>query len=556
MKDPFELSYYILQSANEYKLKSEFFKTILTHLMEFFHCDAALFLHNDGKKYFLSRNSESKIIPYHFEVFPYPNGKKRIRLIGKFNEISSEKPKWPFSYWTEGGVLVIEHSERFFSSNTKKIKKIITDIHPLNKNFLFLSLGMFEADLNEKGFIFLAGRKPDYFINNKMGSIQGIIKTVNLALINRHNHVALDERLKELSCLYSLVQLYYQPDKTVDEILQGTVELLPPAWQFPELASARIIFDNRVFTSRKFTEGRYCQKSDLIVNGKRRGFIEIIYSKIRPVLNESPFLIEETKLIENISQELSLIIERRLYEEEKAKLMDQLRHTDRLAVIGQLAAAVTHELNEPLANILGFAQLTLKTEGLPEQAIKDIEKILAASLHSREIIRKLLTFARPSPSKKSSVNLNKIILDSLYLFELRCSKEGITLELSLDPALPNIHANPNQLMQVVINLVVNAMQAIPQGGQLTVKTSALGDGISFIVADTGTGIADEIKDKIFTPFFSNKKPSQGTGLGLPIVHEIILEHGGTIQVESKMGQGTLFKMQFPALKLPKAKKVP
>jgi signal transduction histidine kinase len=292
------------------------------------------------------------------------------------------------------------------------------------------------------------------------------------------------------------------------------------------------------------------------VNGKRRGFIEIIYSKIRPVLNESPFLIEETKLIENISQELSLIIERRLYEEEKAKLMDQLRHTDRLAVIGQLAAAVTHELNEPLANILGFAQLTLKTEGLPEQAIKDIEKILAASLHSREIIRKLLTFARPSPSKKSSVNLNKIILDSLYLFELRCSKEGITLELSLDPALPNIHANPNQLMQVVINLVVNAMQAIPQGGQLTVKTSALGDGISFIVADTGTGIADEIKDKIFTPFFSNKKPSQGTGLGLPIVHEIILEHGGTIQVESKMGQGTLFKMQFPALKLPKAKKVP
>ncbi|RPI78671.1 MAG: hypothetical protein EHM45_05725 [Desulfobacteraceae bacterium] len=554
MKDPFELSYYILESANEHKLKSELLKNISILLVEFFHCDSILFLLNDGKRYILNRNFDSKNIPFHFEMISFSNDRKKSNPINDFLEISSQKPQWPFSFWTEEGSFCINQVDRFFSPGTKKVKIILNDLQGPDKDFRSVILRLLKNDSADLGLLLIASKEPDHFTDAEIRHTEGISKVLNIALINWQSHAALNERIKELSCLYNLVQLYDQPDKNLNNILQGTVELLPPAWQFPELASARIIFDNQVFTSRKFSEGRHHQKSDIIVNGKRRGFIEVIYSEVRPTENEGPFLQEEKKLIENISRELSLIIERRLYEDEKVKLLDQLRHADRLAVIGQLAAAVTHELNEPLANILGFAQLTLKTEGLPEQTVKDIEKILGASLHSREIIRKLLSFARPSPSKKSAVNLNKIISDSLYFFELRCSKENITLELSLDPALPNIQANPNQLMQVVINLVVNAMQAMPQGGRLSVKTSFWENGISFVVADTGIGIADEIKDKIFTPFFSNKKRSQGTGLGLPIVHEIVLEHGGTIQVESQVGQGTQFKMQFPALKSPKTEK--
>jgi signal transduction histidine kinase len=216
-----------------------------------------------------------------------------------------------------------------------------------------------------------------------------------------------------------------------------------------------------------------------------------------------------------------------------------------LATIGQLAAGVAHELNEPLGNILGFAQLAKKCPGLPNQAEQDIEKILSASLNAREVIKKMLVFARQIPPQKKEVHLNQVVEEGLSFFESRCAREGIEMVRSLHPDLPEISADPVQLNQVLVNLVLNALQAMPTGGRLTVKTQMGRDHISLIVEDTGIGMSKKVMKQIFTPFFTTKDVGQGTGLGLPVVHGIITSHGGSIQVESKVGGGTRFEIQLP-----------
>ncbi len=212
-----------------------------------------------------------------------------------------------------------------------------------------------------------------------------------------------------------------------------------------------------------------------------------------------------------------------------------------------LAAGVAHELNEPLGNILGFAQLAKKCPGIPDSVEHDIGKIETASLHAREIIQKLLVFARQAPPHKTHVNLNQIVQDGLYFFEARCAKEGIELIRQLSPDMPEITADPGQLNQLLVNLVVNSLQSMPGTGKITVQTRFSKNNVYLIVEDTGTGMSKEVLDKIFVPFFTTKDVGHGTGLGLPVVYGIVTAHGGTIDVNSKPGRGTRFEIQLPAI---------
>ncbi|MFH1226927.1 MAG: ATP-binding protein [Planctomycetota bacterium] len=226
-------------------------------------------------------------------------------------------------------------------------------------------------------------------------------------------------------------------------------------------------------------------------------------------------------------------------------MQEQIRHSDRLATIGQLSAGVAHELNEPLSNILGFAQLVSKIPGLPKVAEHDIDKIINYSLHAREIVKKLLMFSRQMPTKKAWISINQVVQDGLYFLKSRCEKEGIELIRLLDPELPEIYADQAQLHQVLVNLVVNAIQAMPNGGKITIKTLVSGDHILLIVEDTGIGMSNEIMKKIFIPFFTTKEVGQGTGLGLSLAHGIITTHGGVINVGSRVNSGSRFEVKLP-----------
>jgi signal transduction histidine kinase len=356
---------------------------------------------------------------------------------------------------------------------------------------------------------------------------------------------ALRERVKELTCLYGIARVTQPPGISLAEALQAIVELLPPAWQYPDIACARIVVDELTYTTDGFGPGVHQQAADIMVSGKRRGLVEVVYTQDVPVASEPPFLEEERSLINMVAREIAILIERCEAEETKAKLQEQLRHADRLATLGQLAAGVAHEINEPLANILGFAQLARKAPRLPNQAGDDLEKIVKNCLFAREIIHELLTFARQMTPEMTRVKLNQVVTSGLYFLESRCAKAGIAVVRTLDPHLPEILADSSQLQQVIVNLVVNAVQAMPNGGTLAIETQRAGGCVLLVVRDTGGGMPEAVLKNLFTPFFTTKDVDQGTGLGLAVVHGIVSSHGGTIRVESKVGRGTCFEVQLP-----------
>jgi len=363
--------------------------------------------------------------------------------------------------------------------------------------------------------------------------------------INEHAQVDLRERVKELSCLYNIAHLAAQTDMGIDEMLKGIVEVLPPAWLYPESACARIVLDGRSYLTHNYRRGKHWQKASIIINGRRRGHVEVAYLNEKPEHDEGPFLNEERHLLDAVAREVATIIMRREAEQDKLKLEEQLRHADRLATIGQLAAGVAHELNEPLGHILGFAQLVQKCPGLPVQAQADIDKILTTSLYAREIVKKLLIFARQIPPQKTKVNLNHLVKEGLSFFESRCASDGVKIVCALSSDIPEIDADPSQLNQVFVNLIVNALQAMPDGGKLTIYTHGEHAKVCLIVEDTGIGMDEEVLKKIFTPFFTTKDVGLGTGLGLPVAHGIIASHGGSIKVESKVGKGTICQIELP-----------
>lgn len=229
------------------------------------------------------------------------------------------------------------------------------------------------------------------------------------------------------------------------------------------------------------------------------------------------------------------------------ELKQQLHHADRLATVGQLAAGIAHEINGPLNNILGYAQLSAKQQDLPEQVYNDLDNIVRLSLHAREVVKKVMLFSRQVPPKHDLVDLNKVIRESLYFTEPLCRQNKITIENRLDEKLPQIVGDFSQLRQVVVNLIVNSAQAMPEdGGKIIVETDHKGaEDVTMVVRDTGLGMSPRVLKQCFMPFFTTKDVDEGTGLGLSVVHGIIKAHNAEIHVESLVNKGSTFMVVFP-----------
>jgi signal transduction histidine kinase len=395
------------------------------------------------------------------------------------------------------------------------------------------------------GLLQLVSRQADFFLPEDRRACESLAQTLALALVSQFAHAALRERIKELTCLYQLAQLAETPGITAEQLFGGIAQLLPVAWQYPEIAAARIVLDGVVYATPNFGKFVHLQSAEIVIGGHRRGSVDVVYLEHRPELDEGPFLDEERSLIGAIARQIPVIVQRREAAEEEQRLQEQLRHADRLATIGQLAAGVAHELNEPLGNILAFAQLAEKQPGLPRQAAADLGKIVAASLHAREVVKKLMLFARQMPPQRMLVDLKRVIEDGLGFLESRCAKNDVVLQRRLSQRVPRITADPGQLNQVLVNLVVNAIQAMPAGGVLKITTRVSNGHAVLVVEDDGIGMNPEVLQRIFIPFFTTKDVHEGTGLGLPVVHGIVTSHGGTIAVRSRPGRGTRFEIRLP-----------
>jgi signal transduction histidine kinase len=358
-------------------------------------------------------------------------------------------------------------------------------------------------------------------------------------------NLKLKERVKELKCLYDLSKIVLESGSDLKAILSKSLTILPRAMQFPDLAEVSITANELNYSTKGFNKSRNHISSPIGIGKKRYGVIKVGYRKSSKTNPRNLFLVEEKKLIKIVARELSLVIKRLTTETNNKKLEMQLQHSERLAFVGELSAGIAHEINEPLGRILGFAQLIKKNGALGEQQEKDIDRIIKASLYTREIIKKLMIFSRQMPRQINPVNLNAVVSNILYFLDVRYHSSGIRIVQKLDPRLPSIQADPVQMSQVLVNLITNAIHAMTDGGQIIVTTKRRDNGVLLIVRDTGSGMSNEVKRKIFQPFFSTKPVGQGTGLGLSVVEGIIEDHNGKIIVKSKPQKGSRFEIVLP-----------
>jgi C4-dicarboxylate-specific signal transduction histidine kinase len=400
-------------------------------------------------------------------------------------------------------------------------------------------------DSTYRGLLVLKNRDPLSIPWEDVDLYENLAFAYGVAVSDRRAQSELRERAKEMSTLYEVSRVFNRPEESLASVLSQVVHLIPRGFEGPVRAESRIVLDNEDYQTPGFAGTGSPETADILVDDVVRGTVAVAYPPEHDSRPEGPFGDEGRRFLEVIAREVALMIQARIAQEVKLELMDQLRHADRLATIGELAAGVAHEINEPLSDILGFAQLCLKEDGLSDQAVHDIDRIRSASLHARDVVKKLLTFARRVPPSRSACDLNAIVRDALSFLESRCTKGQIELKMDLSAGLPALVVDPPQIKQVLVNLVVNAIQAMPGGGTLGIVTRAAERGVRLVVEDTGIGMTEEVRDRIFIPFFTTKDVGEGTGLGLSVVHGIVLAHSGTIRVDSRPDQGSRFEIMLP-----------
>ena len=352
----------------------------------------------------------------------------------------------------------------------------------------------------------------------------------------------LEERIKELSCLYDVASLSSVREKPFEEILQSIVNRIPLAWRFPEDAICELKTERLHLVSMEILAETVSQSEQIFIEERKIGYIAIHYPS--PARNEDHFLKEEKSLLKKLSEEIASIIDRKESREREKTFIENHQRQDRLNILGEITAGIAHELNTPLGNILGFAQLILDSERDP-QTLADSQKIMNSAIHAREVVKKLMFFACELPQRYEFVSINDLVEEALRLLTPSFLKSGIKTSFRKDEQNSQIQLDNVQITQVIFNLLINAIHASESNSLISVGIHADETCIHIDISDEGKGIPAAFQDKIFEPFYTTKPIGEGSGLGLSVVHGIIKAHRGSIQVESEPGKGTTFRIKLP-----------
>jgi len=311
--------------------------------------------------------------------------------------------------------------------------------------------------------------------------------------------------------------------------------------------------------TRKFDEGRgegihnlykvslrpRLEEPDATAAAPRNGHGLELAKSSAPQIRESVVNVAIAPLISKEQQRIGRLI---IFDDitDRDELERRLVQADKLSSIGLLAAGVAHEVNTPLAVISTYAQMLAKQISDDDQKSKLLEKIAKQTFRASEIVNSLLNFSRTSPTDFGDLDLNRVIRETVALVDHQFQKTGVNTLVTLADDLPPVRGNSGKLQQVFLNLFINARDAMAAGGSLTVRSWTENGFAHVEIADTGQGISPENLARIYDPFFTTKAPKKGTGLGLSITYGIVQEHNGIIEVDSTLGRGTRFRLEFPA----------
>ncbi len=396
------------------------------------------------------------------------------------------------------------------------------------------------------------------------------------------SHDTLGQRIKEIKCLYSISNLAGEMGISLEEILQETLEIIPPSWQYPSITSAKIVVEGQEFNTANFQNTVWLQNSDIVIKGQKIGSVEVYYLEEKPESDEGPFMREERDLINTIGIQLGRIIENKQAEEALAKrtqeLSDALDHlkttqrqlveSEKMASLGRLVAGIAHEINTPIG--IGVTAASTLADRTTETVTAYDNKQLkgsalkayfnTAQISSNLVLNNLNRAAEliqsfkqvavdQSNLEKRSFAVKKYIQDTLLNLKSYLKKTQHQITIHCDEQI-SINSYPGVFSQIITNLVMNSVRhAYPKGeaGNLLFKLLKLdSERLMVEYSDDGCGISPESLDKIFEPFFTTARAQGGTGLGLHIVFNLVTQKlQGTIDVQSEVGVGTTFILNLP-----------
>lgn len=352
----------------------------------------------------------------------------------------------------------------------------------------------------------------------------------------------LKEKIKELTCLYEISKIISNSNSIHIQTLYDIIVSTKNAWCYNADAVVEIhILDFHLSTSEQ-NEPSIFQSSILKIKNNASGHIKVHYPSKKYV--QEDFREDEQKLLDTIAIEVGNYIEKHQTLEKKASLRRKIEQMERLTLLGEMTAGIAHELNTPLGNVLGFAEL-IKDQNNNPDIDSDISIVINSVIYCREIVKKLMFFSCEMPQRLEVQPIKPIILFALSFLKSNFQKKRIKSQLLFKNENIKAKLDSVQITQVLFNLLINAIYASPEKSTIKITINNDDHSLFLRIEDEGIGVPENLKEKIFEPFFSTKPVNYGCGLGLSVVQGIIKNHNGEIYIQNNIPNGTIFIIKIP-----------
>ncbi|MCF6285841.1 MAG: PAS domain S-box protein [Candidatus Hydrogenedentes bacterium] len=358
----------------------------------------------------------------------------------------------------------------------------------------------------------------------------------------------LKERNKKITCLYSVGEVIREQAVETD-IFRAVAQLIRPACSYPEITRARIVFDGQVYEEMAVKTTPWTFGAPIIVGGRNRGKLELVYREAVEPSIPGKLLRGDCAMIEAIARTLGEAVEHREAEA-------QVIQASKLASIGELAAGVGHEINNPINGVMNCADILLKNMPADSPDRQFAELIRSEAERVATIVKNLLTFSRQQQEQYSYASIRDVVDSVLSLSTKKIQKSSIKLSVVIAEELPRIRCRPEQLQQVLMNLLINAIHALDERYKTSASEKKMTIAVEaatvrrkkylvMVVEDQGKGMSDATRIRMFDPFFTTKGRDKGTGLGLSVSDGIVKDHGGFFKVKSEPDSYTQFRVFLP-----------